>query len=131
MSVKVSCSEIQTLTTRLAQLGGNVPKAITIGMYKWAEKTRTAAIEVTPKHLGELRDSIRVPLPDADDCKISIEAGGLAAPYAVIQHEKLFDNYTTEGTGPKYLENPINERMPLLKESIANEIEREIQKVKL
>lgn len=31
---------------------------------------------------------------------------GYRAPYALRLHEELFDNYTTPGTGPKFLERP-------------------------
>lgn len=127
--VNIACPKLPQVVSRLNQLNGNAPKAVTRGLYGWAEQTRTAAIEVTPKNLGELRDSIHVPVPSPDECKVSIVAGGPAAPYAVRQHEKLFDNYTTPGTGPKYLENPINERMPKLSEDISRELDKEIGKV--
>jgi hypothetical protein len=38
-------------------------------------------------------------------------------------------HWTTPGTGPKYLENPINERMPKLGQEVARELDKEAAKV--
>lgn len=82
------------------------------------------ALRRTPKRWGTLRDTLTVKVTGTDSCKVEIYAGGPAAPYAVVQHEKQFDNYTTAGTGPKYLENPINERKPQLATDLKRELDR-------
>lgn len=127
--LNVACPQLDGAVARLRELGGTAPKAVARGMRSWAEQVRTAALRVTPKKWGTLRDSIFV----KQDVKgvasaISIGAGGPAAPYAVVMHEKLFSNYTTRGTGAKYLENPIREAMPKLDGEVSRELDKEIAK---
>lgn len=128
--LSITCPKMAKTLEGLKQLNGAAPKAVARGMRGWGEQVRTAALRVTPKKWGTLRNSIYV----KQDIKgaastIAIGAGGPAAPYAVVLHEKLFKNYTTAGTGPKYLENPITEAMPKLDEAISTELDKEIAKV--
>ena len=77
-------------------------------VYLEANNIMADAIEKAPKDIGTLRSSGYVTLPEGDPI-VEMGFGGPAADYAVTVHEELFKNYTTPGTGPKYLENAINE----------------------
>jgi len=74
-----------------------------------AEMVLAKSIAVTPEEWGALRGSGTVkPLNGGKTQEIAY--GGAAAPYALVQHEAPGGwNYTTPGTGPKYLETPLRE----------------------
>lgn len=94
---------------------------------EWAESTRTAAMRVTPKKLGVLRNSLYV---KQKGTATIIGAGGAAEPYAKSVHENLRSGvkWTTPGTGPKFLENPIRERMPVLGRALKKDIDEELER---
>lgn len=127
----INCPRMRELSARLKEFRGSSVQAIARGMRAWGETTRTAAIKVTPKDWGTLRNTIFVDQnTTGEQTRLTIGAGGPAAPYAVVVHEKLSGvNWRTPGTGPKYLENPIRERMPKLDDRVAREVERETAKV--
>jgi len=126
--IKIECPQLPRTIDLLKQLNGSAPEAVARGMRGWAEETRTAAIRVTPKDFGNLRDTIYV---KQEGTVTEIGAGGPAAPYAVIVHENLKSSvhWKTPGTGPKYLENPIAERIDKLDPAISAELDKEIAKV--
>lgn len=128
--IDIKIPELSKTIEALTQAKSDVIHAIARGMRAWGEETRTAAIRVTPKDLGNLRDSIFVSQTvDGEKVVLVLGAGGPAAPYALIVHEQLSSkiHWSIPGTGPKYLENPINERMNLLDDDIAVEVERVIK----
>jgi hypothetical protein len=127
----IRCPYLDKSRAALRQLGTAAPKAVARGMRAWGETTRTAAIKVTPKKWGPLRNSIFVKMETAGERqRLIIGAGGNAAPYALIIHEKLGTsvNWSTPGTGPKYLENPIRELLPKLDDRVSVELQKEIKK---
>ncbi|OPX80428.1 MAG: Minor capsid protein [Methanosaeta sp. PtaB.Bin039] len=68
-----------------------------------ADIVKGDAVNQTPLEFGPLRGSANV---DA------IEKGSeisFNTKYALVQHEKQFANYTTPGTGPGYLRQPLLE----------------------
>lgn len=68
------------------------------------------ALPSTPKDTGALRSSGYVTLPESTPM-VEGGFGGPAADYAVTVHEDLSPkNWTTDGTGPKYLEHAIDQR---------------------
>ena len=88
-----------------------------------AEMVLAKAVAVTPEETGMLRESGTVTESDGGKTQ-EISFGGPAAPYALIQHEAPDGwNYTTPGTGPKYLETPLRENsdgvLKLLQEATA------------
>ena len=61
------------------------------------------------------------PKRSGNEVSVRFGYGGMAAQYALFVHEMpAGTNWTTAGTGPKYLERPMNEAMP----KIGSEIER-------
>lgn len=129
--VSIKCAYLPKAIAGLKKLGVTSPQAVARGMRSWGEKTRTAAIKVTPKKWGPLRNSIFVKQEsEGETRKLIIGAGGNAAPYALVIHEKMEQEveWTTPGTGPKYIENPIRSRMSMLDDDIAKQINREIEK---
>ena len=137
--IRITCTGLPKAIARLKELGVSAPIAVARGMRSWGEQTRTQAIKVTPKMWGALRDSIYVDQSlKSGKATLNIGAGGPAAPYAVVVHENFGRTrskyhsikWTTAGTGPKYLENPIRERMPLMDGEISQEIEEELKRFK-
>jgi hypothetical protein len=60
---------------------------------------------VTPYEHGPLRDSGYYGILEGS--KGPVLEVGYDTPYALRWHEELAQNYTTPGTGPKYLEGPF------------------------
>lgn len=144
MKIEISCPELKRTMSGLKQLGIDGPKAVARGMRGWAEVTATEAKRVTPRANGggALRNSIFVKREQTGAASaIIIGAGGNAAPYATAVHEHLSRhsppswknkpvlNWNVNGTGPKFLENPIRERMPKLDADVGAEIDKELRKV--
>lgn len=131
--ITIKCPQLQDTVRGLKQLGTNAPKAIGRAMRGWGEITRTVAVRITPKDLGALRNSIFVKQDeDGSTQRITIGAGGGSAPYAVHVHENLKSTvkWKTPGTGPKYIERPVRERMPKLDGDISRELDKELAKMK-
>lgn len=84
-----------------------------------AESKRTIVVKRTPKDVGTLRNTVHVegPEEDGNTLRVSIVAGGPAAPYAIVQHENL-DYHHTEGQA-KYIESVILESRPTIAREIA------------
>ena len=73
------------------------------------------SIREVPKNDGQLRSSKFVTKPERSGDQISafVGYGGFAAVYALRVHEMPEGtNWTTSGTGPKYLERPMLELRP-------------------
>jgi len=83
------------------------------------EQLKARVIEVTPLDKGNLRSTIRVYLP-ADNIGELLAGNmmGTGSPpkyvdYALEVHEMPANmNWTTPGTGPKYMEGPLKEISP-------------------
>ena len=90
--------------SKLKRLEVKAPAVLEAEIYTGAEKIRTAAIRVTPKKIGNLRSSAGVrKVPHGAE----IFYGG-DAPYAMVVHEDMSaKNWSTAGTGPKFLETPF------------------------
>lgn len=75
------------------------------------------AIPITPMKDGHLRDSNFVEEPEINNHQVVVNFGfgGVASRYAWRVHElPERSNWTTPGTGPKYLEKPFREELPKL-----------------
>ena len=98
-------------------------KALEGGVYLAANNIIAKSIREVPKDNGALRSSNFVSHPKRSGNEVSVRFGygGMAAQYALFVHEMpAGTNWTTAGTGPKYLERPMNEATP----KIGSEIER-------
>lgn len=76
--------------------------------------------EFVPVDLGALKNS-GVVIPDSDPKRIAcvLAYGGPAAPYAIIQHEKVFNHKIGED---HYLSKPVFEDAPKVMEKVAGVI---------
>ncbi|MFA6299722.1 MAG: hypothetical protein WC642_11175 [Nocardioides sp.] len=84
-------------------------KAACAAVYLEANNIIADTLTATPKDTGALRSSGYVTLPEENSPVVEMGFGGPAADYAVTVHEDLSPkNWTTDGTGPKFLENAID-----------------------
>ncbi len=117
---------------KLRQLAADYPKRVAGALYVEANSIMTEAKRRTPvaSDGGILRASGQVSLPIIDGTKISVTLsfGGAANSYAIAVHEtpSQYDppswkimyqrggeiQWTSSGTGSKFLEQPLNEAMP-------------------
>lgn len=98
---------IEKFVKNLEKIAERAQDAARAAVYLEANNIMADAVPGTPKKTGALRSSAYVTLPD-ENAQVEIGFGGPAADYAMVVHEKMFENYTTDGTGPKYLEITIN-----------------------
>lgn len=132
-SVTIACFRLERVIDLLRSMDGEAQTAIAAGLRSWAEQTATEAKRRCPVDTGALHDSIFV---EQDTNKSSVQsvvtigAGGPAAPYAVDVHDNLDPKvrWKVPGTGPKFIENPVNERMGELDSAIAAELEAVLEK---
>jgi hypothetical protein len=89
----------------VAKVNSETIKALAVA----AEMVLAKAVEVTPALTGALRGSgTQKPTNGGKTREISF--GGAATEYALIVHEMPYsNNFSTPGTGPKYLETPLRE----------------------
>lgn len=81
--------------------------------------------EVTPKDEEDLRDSGYAGVfqgPEGPMLEV-----GYQTDYALRLHEELFENYTTPGTGPKYLERPFLENQSRYREMLMDAARRPLR----
>lgn len=67
-------------------------------------------INVTPLKEGKLRLSLVVDNATMNSPTMSIRSKGNIAPYNVVRHEIRAQNYTTQGTEYKFIENPFRNK---------------------
>ena len=97
----------------MKRLGKDALKQLARNLYTEGEELLAEAIPLTPLEFSPLRNSGRVELPRISGNRVSVTVGfgGPAAPYALYVHEMpSTNNFTTPGTGPKYLERPARRR---------------------
>lgn len=98
--------------------------AVARGLNKFGEHLKGKVIDATPMDTGELRRSIY--MKEATESNLTVEVGssGAIAPYNVYVHEIPKINYTTPGTGYKFIEKPFYEE----KDKIQTFIKAEVKK---
>lgn len=99
---------LSKLRSKLQRAGRSVESRIEQARKEAAEDLLERSIAVTPMETGTLRASGFV---EHDEDSSTVGFGGPAAPYAVYPHEMVEGhlNWTTPGTGAKYLERPYLE----------------------
>lgn len=87
---------------------------------------------------GDLRDDLNVS-HGPKESRVGFSPG-LSSDYAMVQHEggwlnymgtegpKDIENYTTPGTGPKFLEGPMLENRPRYKKQIREAVKRGLRR---
>jgi hypothetical protein len=126
----------------LLKIATKFPDRVAKAIYTEAQIIMTESKRRCPvaKDGGTLRASGRVNPPEREGRKIwcTLSYGGAATPYALAVHEHLSEHsppswikaeqsgdgvhWTSAGTGPKFLENPIKEAQPTLAQKIAQRI---------
>lgn len=92
------------------------------------EKVEAVAIDRAPMEAGTLRGTIETlpPVITSKDVRVTVVAGGPAAPYAIAVHEHLSEHspptwqaaetngggVTFQVGGPKFLESALNDAVP-------------------
>jgi len=108
LGVSVKFEGVDKMLRKLEKHGEAAMRAGAAGVYLAAEEVMTAAVRVTPKskHGGWLRNTKYVTEPEHLE-KPQSELG-FSAQYAPYVHERFTaTNWTTAGTGPKFLERPL------------------------
>jgi hypothetical protein len=96
-------------------------RALEGGLYLAANDIIAKAIREVPKDDGPLRSSnfVTSPKRSGDTVTVKLGFGGMSARYALFVHEMpVGTNWTTAGTGPKYLERPLNAARPRLAKQV-------------
>jgi hypothetical protein len=116
---------------KLQEFAQQYPRRVGTALYREAQLIMTEAKHRCPvaQDGGTLRASGMVSEPQYvdDDIIITLSFGGAAMPYAIAVHEHLSEHsppswvkaeqsghgihWTTPGTGPKFLEGPLNEAL--------------------
>lgn len=96
-------------------------------MYQFAEEIMTDSKQVVPVLTGALMNTGKVFPPIEDSTSITIELGygDESVDYAIYVHEELQSpkgnpiNWTRPGSGPKYLQNPFDQKSDQLAPRLA------------
>lgn len=96
-----------------------------------ANDVNARAIPLTPMLTGHLRGSAVTEVVEDDAREFRMEVS-FNTPYAAAQHEGgwvtgpnagvRIKNYTTPGTGPKYLESPLKAMLPRYRDVIGKSV---------
>lgn len=116
--------EFADLLRKLEIAENKIPIGINNGLKEVGEDIKQEAIPITPRLTGALRDSAHVELNKFGDNVASVEVSfGIMtkdlAPldYALPQEygdKEGYRNYTTPGTGPRFLSNAANNTKPTI-----------------
>lgn len=130
------------MVAKLKTIAEKFPDRVGAAIYQEAQIIMTESKRRCPvaKDGGVLRSSGRVGFPERKGRNISVmlSYGGAADAYAIAVHEtqsehdppswqRMYENggmiqWTSTGTGPKFLEGPINEAMPEMNERLAERL---------
>lgn len=133
---------VDEMIAKLKEIADRFPDRVAAAIYTEAQIVMTEAKRRTPvaRDGGTLRASGRVSLPvrKGRDISVTLSFGGAADAYAIAVHEHLSEHsppswivaedqgrpvrWTTPGTGPKFLEGPINEAMPDMNARLAKRL---------
>lgn len=100
-------------------------EAVAQAVYAEANVIMLEAKREVPLDDGPLRRSGTVVAPVITGWKwwIALGFGGAASAYALLQHENLLFKHLP-GRKAKYLEDPVNERLPIMEKNMAARIEK-------
>jgi len=122
--------DVGPLLARLQRAARAVPSAVPEVFREEVPNLHVAIIAVTPLERGPLRESVEVYTEDGGNTLVArTDLGSMVDGYnyAGKQHETQYDNYTTPGTGPKFIENPARKRLPNITKAL---LARAAQKVR-
>lgn len=130
------------MTALLKKIAAEMPGRVEAALYREAQLIMTEAKRRCPvaKDGGILRASGQVHEPERVGRRIRVlmSFGGAADAYAIAVHETPSEHdpdswkamyehsgeihWTSEGTGPKFLEGPIKEAQPTINERVARRL---------
>lgn len=117
MNISLSVKGIDKLKERLAA-SGPVRKSVASELFIFAEEVMAASKEVVPVDTGALMATghVELPVEDGDVVTVTLGYGDTAVGYALYVHEDMSPTtkWTRPGSGPKFLENPLKERLDSL-----------------
>lgn len=105
----------------MSSIRRQLSKIIADRVNAWAQSLQEEIINRTPKDTGKLRESIEIVPAKAgenDILTVEFKSLGTIAPYNLYVHEIKAKNYSTPGTGIKFIENPVKENLPKLRDFI-------------
>ena len=109
-----------TINAALNRVAREYPEDIRGAMFRQGEKIMgRSKEEFVPHKEGHLKDSGHV-VEDGD--RVLLVFGGMAAPYAIVQHENKKFRHPRGGSA-KYLERPLLEAARTFARDLANECE--------
>lgn len=132
----------EEMIKKLREVGNKFPDRVAKSIYKRSQIIMTEAKRITPVAAdgGTLRASGQVSQPErlGRTIWVTLSFGGAADKYAIAVHEHLSEHsppswlhaadngrqiqWTTPGTGPKFLERPILDALQTLAADIAADI---------
>ena len=133
---------VNAMRRRLQQIAKQFPKRVESALYIEAQVIMTTSKRLCPvaPDGGILRSSgtVHKPVNAKGRISVTMSYGGAAQAYAIAVHEHPSEfsppswiaaeangrgiNWSVDGTGPKYLEIPINDTLPYLAANVAARI---------
>ncbi|MDP9488510.1 MAG: minor capsid protein [Actinomycetota bacterium] len=135
--MSISTDGFDRLAARFVSAANAAPKAGASAMEEVGKDLKAASRAVVPYEQGDLRDAAYSSVSGGDDPELEVGYSGL--PYIWVQHEGgwinhmgrngpvRIENYTTPGTGAKYLEGPWAENKERYAEEIAEAVVRPLK----
>src|SRR5688572_10100436 len=113
MNIRIETNGLVEVVMKMERFDESMNLPIARELREWGEEVMTAAKHVVPVDQGNLMNSGHV---QSEGMQVTLGFGGPAAPYAEAVHENLNPgiHWKRPGSGPKYLENPWNEKLPEL-----------------
>lgn len=127
MSMDLDLKGLSDLVDLLNKGKQDARKNVAKVMYQFAEEVMTDSKQIVPVLTGALLNTGKVLPPVEDSTSITVEFGygDESVDYALYVHEELQSpkgnpiNYTRPGSGPKYLQNPFDQKADQLPPRIA------------
>ena len=140
--MKFKLNGTKQMRARLQQIAKQFPTKVMGALYVEANIILTESKRRCPvaPDGGILRSSgvVHKPVRKGSGFSITLSYGGAAQAYALAVHEHLSEhsppswivaelsgkgiNWSVDGTGPKFLEEPINEALPTIADNIGHRI---------
>jgi hypothetical protein len=130
ISVDMTWQGAEQMVAKLQKLKGNVPLALSRGLYRAGEHIVGEAKErYVPVRRGHLRASGRCSRPSIQGAEVSVRLsfGDAAVRYALVQHENTHFRHRV-GTH-HYLSTPVYENRNKIVEFIIDDVQAELTKV--
>jgi len=123
----LNLSGLQGLMKKLAALGAKAETIAGAAIYQEAERIMAKSKHETPVDLGNLRATGVVSEPEirGNHVVVTLGFGGPAAPYAIVQHERL--DFVHKVGKAKFLEGPTLEAVAGMEARLGNRIKKGIE----